>query len=68
MSKLIFSTNRESTEEGVQPETAYVHVSKTFVDSREDVTVSDMLAAMEASGVLDFWLDSAEDGYENDSN
>jgi len=67
MSTLIFSTNLESTEENAQPDTAYVHVSKTFVDSKGDVTVPDMLAAMETSGVLDFWLDPAEDGYEDDN-
>lgn len=32
----------------------------------EDITTEDVMRAVEASGVLDFWLDPEEDGYTHD--
>jgi hypothetical protein len=52
-------------QEELQTQTTYVRVSSTITTPR-DADTEDLMAAIEASGTLDFWNEPAEGGYRAD--
>ncbi len=57
-----YALEPELTEDELLAETTYVRVSETIIHP-SDITVNDMMNAIEASGSLDFWADPEEEKY-----